>query len=258
LLSLAELLSTNGNHVEEKQLTTRALKIWREKGHDRHAAIALAGLSGANGSLGLHREGIQQAREAIAIFERLGDTVEQAASLVELAYLLYIDGQLDAAEAAATRTIEMLPKKNEEFLACRSYRTLGGIYYSRGERKKGIQYYERALEIAASFGWHGQQFWIHYSLARRSHGENNFDDAHAHIDTARPHGVNRPYYQSRAMKLRARVLYRQHRHEEAMIEASQALEAFENLGVTTKVEECRELLQDIERAMEVPMVSPRK
>ena len=71
--------------------------------------------------------------------------------MIQLAWLLYADGQLDAAEDAAIHSIELLPEKGREYDVCRSHRTLGDIYGSKGEREKGIYNFNVALGIASTF-----------------------------------------------------------------------------------------------------------
>ena len=57
---------------------------------------------------GLNKEGVQQAKEASEIFERLGDTGNQVGCLLTLALPLYPDRRLDAAEETAFHAIELL------------------------------------------------------------------------------------------------------------------------------------------------------
>ena len=67
------------------------------------AGTRLRSLSEANRRIGLYKEGVQQAKEASEIFERLGNTLGQAVCLIDLAWALHDDDQLDAAEEAASR-----------------------------------------------------------------------------------------------------------------------------------------------------------
>jgi len=57
--------------------------------------------------MGHYREGIRLAEGALKIHELLGDTAEQTRCLMTLAALLHGDEQLDAAEEAASRAINI-------------------------------------------------------------------------------------------------------------------------------------------------------
>jgi len=246
LFDLSRLFERVGNQVERKRLLTHTLQLWREWGDYRCVALILRRLSDANRSMGLREEGIQQAKKALEIFERLGDTVEQAYCLKVLAWLLWEDKQLDAAGEAASRSINLLPDKGERFSVCESHHLLGNIYRSKGEREKAISHFEVALGIASSFNWHGQLFWIHHSLAQLFLGEDRFDDAHTHIEQAKSHTANNTYYLGRAMELQARVWYKQRRLEEARSEALRAADVYEKLGAAQDLKSCRRLLRRTE------------
>jgi tetratricopeptide (TPR) repeat protein len=204
--NLASLFYSVGNWAEYKRLLTHALKLWRERGDEYQVAQRLSDLSQANREMGLYKEGIQQAKEASEIFERLGDTADQAECLIKLAYVLVDDKQLDAAEEAASRAMDLLPEEGEQFRVCEGHRVLGNIYRSKGDTKKAIHHFEAALEIASSLNDHTELFWIHYALADLNFRQGRFDDAHAHIERAKSHAINNAYYLGRAMELQARPL----------------------------------------------------
>jgi len=255
LFELSRLFASIGNDAECKRVLTHTLKLQRERGNDRQVARTLMDLSDTNRTMGLHEEGIQLAKESLEVLKRLGDTVAQAKCLSSLARLLYEDKQLDAAEDAASHAINLVPEKGHQSLVCESHRILGNIYYSKGEREKAIHHLEAALGIASSFDWHAHQFWIHYSLAKLFLDEGRFDDAHAHVERAKPHAVNDAYFLGRAMELQARVWSKQHRLGEAGSEASRAADAYEKLGATQDAERCRGLLQHIQEKLNSPVAS---
>ena len=134
-LALADLSQVLGDHTGKKQLLGCALKVVREQVDDRRIAQVLRELSDTNRMLGLFEEGIQQAREALEIYQRLGIALGQALCLNYLARLLLGDKQLDAAKEAASQAIDLAPGKGQEFLTCDSHRFLGEIYRSKGERE---------------------------------------------------------------------------------------------------------------------------
>ena len=228
--------------------------LWREREGDFEVAETLRFLSGASRQLGLHDEGISQAEEALEIYERFNDIQGQAASLQELTSLLYEDKQFDAAEEAALRTID-LSNEGDQFEVCDCYGLLGEMCRSRGETEKAINHFETALGIASSFKWHDQLFWINYAMAWLFFGENRFDDAHAHLERARPYAINSPYNLGRAMELQARFWLQERKLEEAKSEALGAIDAYERLGAAKDVERCKKILRDIEKETEKPVTS---
>jgi len=248
------LFDSVGNRAEEKRLLTHTLDLWRERGSDRWVATTLVNLSDINQVIGLHKEGTQQAKEALGIYERLGNTAAQARCLVYLAWSLRGDGQLDAAEEAALRAIDLLPEKGKQFRVCDSHRVLGNIYQSKGDTEKAIHHFEVALEIASPLNWHGTLFWLHYELAGLFWDEDRLDDAHAHIEHAKSHTAGNSYHLGLAIELQARVLYEQHRLEEAKAEALRATDIYEKLGAAEK-EDCRDLLRDIGEELGSPVAS---
>ena len=114
LFDLAKLFHLVGNYVEMKRLLNYALKLLRERGDESLVARVLRELSDANRMLGLREEGIQQAREALEIYKRVGTTVDQARCLNYFAWLLYEDRQLGAAKETVSHLIDLLPEKGQE------------------------------------------------------------------------------------------------------------------------------------------------
>jgi tetratricopeptide (TPR) repeat protein len=245
---LAWLFHGVGNIVESKQLLTHALELWREQGNDFRVAEALWGISRANWSLNLSKEGIQQMREALGIYERLDDAWGQARSLCMLAHLLELDGQPRAAEWTASQVIDRFGEEQCEVCDC--HRVLGGICASKGEIEKAFGHFEVALRIASSFNWHDQLFINHSVLAQLFFDEGRFDNAHTHIDHAKSHAVNNPYHLGRVVAQQAWFWYWQREFEEARSAASHAVDIYERHGVTVCADGCRALLQEIEQATE--------
>ena len=127
------------------------MKLERERGDDRGAVQELRCLSDTNKDIGAHGEGIQQAREALEIYGRLGDTVAQAGCLLDLAWLLHSDEQLDAAEEATSCATSLIPKEGSEPPVFQSHHILGKVYHSKGELEEATYHYETALGIKR---WH--------------------------------------------------------------------------------------------------------
>jgi hypothetical protein len=217
-------------------------------------AATLTSLATANEWLLLPKEGIPQAKESLEICKRLNNVLGQADTLQQLARLLRQDDQLDAAEEAASQSIDLLPD-TAQIQIYQGHRALGEIYYSKGEAEKAINHFETALGIADSFNWNVQQSWILYSLAQLSRDQGRFDDAHAHVERAESHSANDAYTLGRVMELKAGIWYNQGKLEEAKSETLDAVRVFEKLGAATELERCRNLLRDIEEKAKKPVTS---
>ena len=248
LYDLAKMFYSIGNYVETKRLLTYALKLLRERGDESLVARVLRELSNANRMLCLYEEGIQQAKEALEIYQQAGTTVGQARCLNSLALLLF-DNRLDAAKEAVSHLIDLLPEKGQEYLTCKSQRLLGNIFLFKGEREKAIHHLESALAIASHFNWNRLPFWIHNDLAVLFLNERGFNNAHTHIEQAKSHAINDVHNLGRAMELHAQIWYKQGRLKRAKSEALRASGIYEKLGASNDLEYCRTLLQEIEHGM---------
>ena len=249
LNELSRLLQSIGNYLEQKRLLIHSLRLEREREDDFEVARILRRLSGANRVLGLLKEGIQQAEEAVGIYKWLGDTVEEADSWDDLARLLHSDNQLDAAEEAASRAISLLPEDGQEFILCQCHQGLAGIYLAKEEEEKAIHHFETALRIASAFQWQGQLHWINYSLAELSLKENKFDDANTYIEQAKTYAGDNEYYLGRSTEIQAIIWNRQGRFEDATSEALGALTIYDKLGASVDGGRCDDLLRTIEQAI---------
>ena len=252
LFRIAEQFDALGKREEAKRLFTHALKLWRVRRNSDHVlASTLQRLADANRILGLFEEGIQRAKEALVIFERLGGAAERADCLSRLACLLLEDQQLAAAEETTLRSIDLLGKGNK-FQLCNSHRVLGVIYSRQGERGKAIHHANIALEIADTFNWQYQQFSVHVLLAKLFRDEGEFGNAHTHIKQAKEHAVDNKYNLGRAMETHAQIWNEQGRHEEAASEALGAIEIYGKYGGARELERCTDLLRSIEQSMTKP------
>ena len=247
LFELSRLFDQVGNRTEAKRLLVHTLELERQRGDDSGVARALRYLADINRLLDLSKEGTQQAKEALEILERINDTEGQARCLIVLVQLLSHDKQLEAAENAASRAFGLIPEKGQEHLLCWLQRILGLTRRSNGEKEKAIQHFKTALGIASPFNWPDVRFWIHYDLAQLFLAEDEFDEATGHIIQAKSHAVNELHWQGCAMSMQARIWLRQRRLEDAKTEILHALEIFERLGAADHIQECRDLLQMIER-----------
>ena len=254
---LSWLSGSVGKFVESKRILTQALKLWRERGDDHRVALTLSDLSDVNRRIGCFEEGVQQAREASEMFGQVGDTVEQAKCLIDLAWLLCEDKQLDAAEGAASRAVDLLPKEGQQLAVCDCHRVLGSIYDAKGDAEMAIHHLGVALKIATSLNTSYDLFWLHFALAELFSGQGKFDDTLSHIERAKSHAVDDTYHLARASLLHAQLLAKERGFEEAKSEALDVVGAFEKLGATTDAECARNFLRRIETEQSEKWYVPR-
>jgi len=179
--------------MEYKQLLTCTLELQRGWGDNLLVAETLRYMSGANRMLGLYKQGIQQAREALEIYKQYNRMLGQGRTWEELTWLLCDDKQLDLAEEVALQGISLFSNRVHQFQACECYCILGDICHLRGETVEAIDHFRAALRSATPLNWHCFLFWTHCSLAELYFSENRFDDAHTHIKHAKLHTINDTY-----------------------------------------------------------------
>ena len=254
LYKLAGLFYLVGRFEECKSLFTHTLVLCRKQGDDIGAMQALRSLGNANRVLGLHDEGIQQGKEALEICGKLDDVFELARSFRSLAWSLQDDNQLDAAEEATSRAIDLHPD-GDKFLVCQCHRLLGNICNRKGEEEKAIGHFEVALGIASSFGWDDQQFRIYHSLVLLFIEQGRFGDAQAHLERAESHAVHHAYLLGRTISLQAQLWRIQCRLEEARSTALRAVDLYEKIGATKDLAEAKDLIMEIDAEMETPVAS---
>ena len=245
----ARLFAVFGNTVESKRLLTLTLKLWRERGNDRGVARALTSLCDINKAQGLYGEGVEQAREAVAIYQRLGDPVAAAHSLHSYTLVLAANDQPEAAKTTAREVTELHRILDNQFGVCRSLYILGKICLSKDEIGDAKKHFEEALEVASPSRWDDQLFLIHHALAWALFKQGNLDGAHVHIERAKSHAINDKHKLGHAMETRACFLHTQRRFEEAKSEALCSIDVFEKVGYTQGLKRCEGLLEKIKSAM---------
>ena len=145
--------------------------------------------------------------ETLEIFERLGEVKGQAQCLNQLVWLFWYSTDVDAAEKAALRMIDLLPEEGQELFACDLYLTLGRIYEFKGEKDEAVHHFETALSLASTYNRREEPFWIHRSLADLFRDEGEFDYANAHTERANSHAIDYAYKRGRAMQMQTKVRF---------------------------------------------------
>ena len=250
LSSLSSLFSAVGNSVEQQQLLCRALKLYRERGDDDDIAFTLLHLSPVSSSLGLHEEGILQAREAMAIFRQLGNTIGVVDCYAFLSSLLRRVNRLDEAdecEMQAIRLADALTPDADPVFCGSLHASLAVIYFNRGNMEKTISHSEASLGVLTT---RSNRFHIHCAQVSAHIMEGRFGDAEAHLEHAGLLAANDSSELGILMLLRAGLFRGQGKFAEAGSETSCALDLLERLGGGDRVEEAKDFLDLIDLEMD--------
>jgi len=232
LVQLARMLNSLGNFSESRRLLILTIKLWRERVNHHEVAKTLKSLASVNRELGHRVEGISQAEEALEIYGKLGETVGQVDCLHRLAFLLVNDGQVNAAEEAASRMINLSLDGPNQAQLYGYHSTLWQICSLKGETEAAIGHLMKALGIASSLCSQDKQVSVLRYLSQLLLEEKRFDDAEVYIEQLKLYAVNDPLNLGIAMGMKAVVLYHQGRLEEARSELSRAIDLYEKIGVS--------------------------
>ena len=145
--------------------------------------------------------------EALEIFERQGEVKGQTQCLIQLVWLFWYRMQIDAAEKAALRAVDLLSEEGQEFIVCDLHQILGKLYQRKGEKQKAIHHFETALRLASTYNGHDEPFWIHCNLADLFRKEGDFVNANAHTERANSHVIDYAYKRGRAMRMQTKVRF---------------------------------------------------
>jgi tetratricopeptide (TPR) repeat protein len=256
LLRLSRLLRFSGMFVEAKRLLITALELWRKRGDDRGVARTLTSLAAVNRKMDRMKEGMQQAKEALEIYERLDDTVRQTKLLQRLALFFAEDNQIDAAEEAASRAMTIFSDEQKQYQTYEHHHVLSHIYRSRGETEAAISHLKTALGIASSLNSRDKEVSVLSCLVVLLFDEDRFDDTQIYLERLKPYLVNHQRDLGAVMLAQASIWHRQGRIEDAKSEASRATTMLEKSGASAdELRGCREFLQEIEEELNNPVTS---
>jgi len=230
LIQLTWILDLLGNLTESRRFHTCMIKLWREQGNDRKVAKTLETLSALNRQLCLNAEGISRAKEALEIYEKLDDRVGQVDSLQCLALSLVHDNQVDAAEEAASRAIDLFPDGLSLSQLRVHHHILGHICCCRGDTEAAIDHYMKTTGVVRSLNSQDSQTGILPCFLGLLLDEKRLDDTQIHLEQFKSHASNNLLEQGVAMVVQAGIWYQQGKFEEARSEISRAIDAFEEIG----------------------------
>ena len=244
LVELSHTFGSVGQREEEKRLLGHILRLHQEQGDEHGIVHTLEELADSNEALRLYEEAIVNLKEALGIYEQLGDKVGQADTLQHLALLFVEVKQVNAAEEAASHAINLLPNEPGDSTHCEHHHILAHICESRGESEEAISHFEKALGIPSSAE---KQMKNLYCFSRLLLDEEWLCYAQACLNQIKSCDTYDPHPPSGAEIRQAYILFVQGRFEEAKFQLLHIVGENEKVGGSPKsIEECKVLLQVIE------------
>ena len=249
LRALSELFHAAARYSEAKWSLVHTLKHHRERGDSLLIAETLEFLAHINRHLHLQEEGIPQLKEASEIYERCNNVARQKESLRQLTILFADINQLNLAEEAASRAINLILYKSYTYQNYEIYHVLGHACESRGETDAAITHLEEALGIASSYDWLKRQTETRHCLLLLFLREDRFDDAQVHLEALKPLcSTHHPRCLDQLMVIQAYIRFSQGRIEEAKPELLRLIDVYDGARDFTPLylEDLKVLLQVIE------------
>ena len=188
-----------------------------------------------NRLLDLGQESIEQARETLGIFERLGDTAKQATCFIDLAWASYGDNEIGGQKKPHCVGSSSSRRTANNFGSAKVT-----VFLARWVPPRAIQGMLFAISRQPS-----DLFWIHYSIFNVFSKQNIFDPAHDHVGRAESYAADYAYRLGRAMEVRASFRFEQGMFEETRLEASRAVDADGIAGAARDADEYIKILGKI-------------
>lgn len=158
---------------------TKAYNI-RIAGNDKPS---LGSITGNMGNIYIHLRDFQQAinyyEKCRAIFEELGNPVGVGRAHLNISMGLGGLGKLDEALASVNKAFDTFSKlENKEEQICTALSTIGAIYSEKNEHETALEYYYKAVDLAAQFNLISLLENLYGSIADSSAALNDYKKAY--------------------------------------------------------------------------------
>ena len=206
LLALSDLCGVMQNFAERQRLLCHAMKLPGEWGDSCEFSIRLLQLADINSSSGLCEEGIQQAREAMKNFQRLGDVMGEVYCHISLFRFFHRANRLHDAgncESQVIGLVDIFMPTADPVSRCFLHLSLVDLYCHKGDAEESIFHLEAALTVTTV---RSLRFIIHYGLAIIHCIQGRLFDAGVHAEHAWSLAANGSSELGGLMLVRARLL----------------------------------------------------
>ncbi|MDK1344470.1 BTAD domain-containing putative transcriptional regulator [Streptomyces sp. 378] len=159
--SLKEYLNRQEFWPEAIAALTPALEVARRQNNRLEEGRCLQHLGGIHGYLGHEEQALQHLRRAVAIFEELDATGEQARAHYVTACALFLSGRTEEAVTSSERGLELSRETGEELWLAECLIELAWFHSNLGHLEQSLLYSEEGIALFRRLGapWQLAQAW---------------------------------------------------------------------------------------------------
>ena len=170
-------------------------------------------------------------KEALEIYEKLGNTEAQTDSLQHLALLFVEVKQVDAAEEVASQAIGLSSGRASERQHCQHHHILGHLHGLRGETEAAIHHFTAVFRIFSHPSTLQHRVTPLQCLLQLLLEAERFDEAQLYLESLKALIANEPYNLDNVLVRQAYIHYGQGRLGRAKSELSHIINTREKAGV---------------------------
>lgn len=180
-------MTTDGERLALEQAIAqrqRELEHHRRSGDRWHQATTLHELGGLYQQLGQPGQALTSYEQALTIFQQLGDSQGEVATLHNLGVLLR-DEDPERARAAYEQALTILRHHNDRRGQAFTLHNLGQLYESLGRDEQAKAAYQEAIAILQALGEPSNEAVPFINLGRLAERRERYDEARQHYQQAR-------------------------------------------------------------------------
>jgi adenylate cyclase len=151
-ISIADIYSIIGNHVNAVDYYQKSITILREEKDSVNIASALYNLGDEYLKIDELDSALLYTREAQRIFKKLNSQIGEAYSLgnIGIVYSKLNDGK--RGEDNLNKAISLLQQMNQYHAICEFLISMSDIYFKKGDQQTAMNYAKRSLQLAEQYG----------------------------------------------------------------------------------------------------------
>ncbi|HET7456466.1 MAG TPA: HD domain-containing phosphohydrolase [Gemmatimonadaceae bacterium] len=248
-VGLAAVEFRRGHVAEAERLQLDARDVAHRAGDERLVAVLdtnLASIANLRGDVGT---AIARYTSAIDRYRAIGDDVNRARALSNLARAHLLLAEWEEAEARLNESAALAAEEGDRLLSGIVQCIRGELLLKRGQLAEAKQWCQRASETLQDFG--GQDWLVDvyrlFGAIYREEGEATRADAHLALALELAEGCGEPLRIGEVETERALLFLATDREAPALRALNRAYQAFADLGARREVADLRQRLDDVER-----------